>query len=240
MPRIAHLIPYIGRQHGGPVHSLAIITKHQVKNGYKVSIYSVIHPQDGEQLTFDPSVNLVASKKTHGGQFRFSSEIKDMIENNDYDLIHSHGLWTYLAFLAANQSLKHNRPHLLSPCGMLQANALRRRWWKKLPVRFCFQDKALRKATCLQAKSEAEFSDLRKFGLRSPIAIVPNPVSCPPSFSELFADQFRDRFNLFPGAEMSIISRTYSPNKRYFSVTRGVGQTAPVPSGLVIDPCWAK
>jgi glycosyltransferase involved in cell wall biosynthesis len=63
---------------------------------------------------------------------------------------------------------------------MLAPGALRRHWWKKVPVRLWFQDRALRGAQCLHAKSNKEYEDIRRFGLRNPVAIVANPITPPP------------------------------------------------------------
>ena len=63
---------------------------------------------------------------------------------------------------------------------MLAPGALRHHGWKKAPVRLWFQNRALREAQCLHAKSEKECEDIRRFGLRNPVAIIPNPIAPPP------------------------------------------------------------
>jgi glycosyltransferase involved in cell wall biosynthesis len=44
----------------------------------------------------------------------------------------------------------------------------------------CLQKRAVQAASCLHATSEQEYQDIRKFGLRQPIAVVPNGVDVPP------------------------------------------------------------
>jgi glycosyltransferase involved in cell wall biosynthesis len=92
------------------------------------------------------------------------------------DLVHSYGLWTDVNRLAGDIARRRRLPHLLAPCGMLAPGAMRHHGWKKVPVRFWFQDRALREAQCLHAKSQQEYEDLRRFGLRNPVAIIANPV----------------------------------------------------------------
>ena len=211
--KIAHLIPYLGRRQGGPVYSLALITKHQVALGLSVTVYSTTQADDGEPVTFDPAVNLIVSKETRCGEFRYSSELQQLAEQNVYDVIHSHGLWTHIARLALDLSTERNVPHLLSPCGMLQPKALRRRWWKKLPIRLWFQNGALSKAKCIQAKSETEFIDIRRLGLRNPIAVIPNPVSGPPPETALFAARFREQHCLPSGKKYVLFLGRLHPTK---------------------------
>ena len=67
---------------------------------------------------------------------------------------------------------------------MLMPGALRHRWWKKAPIRLWFQDRALREAQCIHAKSQKEYEDIRRFGLRNPVAIIPNPIAMPPGREE--------------------------------------------------------
>lgn len=88
--------------------------------------------------------------------------------------------------LARNRRL----PHVLTPCGMLAPGALRRRWWKKMPIRLWFQTRALREANCLQAQSELECQHIRRFGLRNPVALIPAAIPGPAAGGP-DAEQFR-------------------------------------------------
>ena len=213
MLKIAHLVPYIGRRHGGPVHSLSVITRHQQKLGHKVSVFSVIRQNDEELMGFDPGVNLMTSEKTILGEFRYSPELLHILEQEEYDIIHSHGLWTNIARIAAELSNVRNVPHLLSPCGMLQSKAMKRSWWKKLPVRLWFQERALHNATCIQAKSEMEYLDLRQLGLENPIAIVPNPVCVPINSTEVVVERYREIFKIPKGMKCLLFLGRIHPIK---------------------------
>jgi glycosyltransferase involved in cell wall biosynthesis len=95
------------------------------------------------------------------------------------DLVHSHGLWTDMSRLAGAVARRRGAPHLLAPCGMLAPGALRHHGWKKAPVRWWFQDRVLREAPCLHAKSHKEYEDIRRFGLSNPVAVIPNPIARP-------------------------------------------------------------
>src|ERR1035441_1056980 len=148
--------------------------------GYPVTVFSVAKGADGESVRLDARVRHVKEPATRWVGFRRSSALWQQAQAAQIDLVHSHGLWTDVNRLAADIARRRSLPHLLAPCGMLAPGALRRHWWKKVPVRFWFQDRALREARCLHAKSHKEYEDIRRFGLRNPMAIIPNPIAGPP------------------------------------------------------------
>ena len=152
--------------------------------GYPVTVFSVAKGADGESVRLDARVRHVKEPATRWVGFRRSSALWQQAQAAQIDLVHSHGLWTDVNRLAADIARRRSLPHLLAPCGMLAPGALRRHWWKKAPVRFWFQDRALREARCLHAKSHKEYEDMRRFGLRNPVAIIANPISAPsPGFN---------------------------------------------------------
>jgi glycosyltransferase involved in cell wall biosynthesis len=147
--------------------------------GYPVTVFSVAKGADGESVRLDARVRHVKEPGTRWVGFRRSSALWQQAQAARIDLVHSHGLWTDVNRLAADIARRRSLPHLLAPCGMLAPGALRRHWWKKVPVRFWFQDRALRETRCLHAKSHKEYEDIRRFGLRNPVAIIPNAILSP-------------------------------------------------------------
>ena len=180
MPHIAHFIPYTGTAMGGPVQGMAAYVGLLAGAGYPVTVYSASKRTDGESVGLDSRVRLVQGTAAGWGGFRRNSGLWRQAQQAEIDLVHSYGLWTDVNRLAGDIARRRGLPHLLAPCGMLAPGALRHHGWKKIPVRFWFQDRALREAQCLHAKSDKECEDIRRFGLRNPVAIIPNPVSAPP------------------------------------------------------------
>lgn len=95
------------------------------------------------------------------------------------DLADVQGLWTYPSLV----NLRHHRatgtPYVVTPHGMLDPWARSRSRWKKQLVRWWFEDAHLRLASCLRATAEMEAGHFRSFGLRQPIAVVPNGIDTP-------------------------------------------------------------
>ena len=165
---------------GGPVNGMAAYVGLLADAGYSVAVYSATKLTDGKSVSLDSRVRLVQETAAGWGGFRRCPGLWRQTRSAEMDLIHSHGLWTDVHRLAGDIARRRGVPHLLAPCGMLAPGALRHHGWKKAPVRLWFQNRALREAQCLHAKSEKECEDIRRFGLRNPVAIIPNPIAPPP------------------------------------------------------------
>lgn len=127
----------------------------------------------------------------------FSFELKkQIIQNRDIDIIHSHGLWMYPNFAAGNVARKQRLPHVVSPHGMLEPWALQRSVFKKKLVWHLFQKNELRQADLLHATALPEAQHFRELGLKNPIAIIPNGVNLPLA-AEKFGGEAREKTFLF-------------------------------------------
>jgi poly(glycerol-phosphate) alpha-glucosyltransferase len=91
-------------------------------------------------------------------------------------IIHSHGLWMYPGIVARRVSKSTASPLVISPHGMLEPWALENSRWKKRLAAWLFENKNLRSADCLHALCEAEARNIRSYGLRNPVAVIPNGV----------------------------------------------------------------
>lgn len=95
------------------------------------------------------------------------------------DVIHSHALWM-MPNIYPGWAV-HGTPCrlVLSPRGMLSDWALRRSVWKKRVMWYLGQGRALRASHCLHATAEVEYQEIRRAGLRAPVAIIPNGIDVP-------------------------------------------------------------
>jgi glycosyltransferase involved in cell wall biosynthesis len=105
--------------------------------------------------------------------------------------VHIHGLWQLSASAAARAAQAESKPYIVSAHGMLESWALANKRLKKSIYAALFERANLRSAACLHALTRAEAQDYRNFGLRNPIAVIPNGVDVPPACSpDLFLDRF--------------------------------------------------
>ena len=123
---------------------------------------------------------------------------------NQADGVHIHGLWEQSTSIAGRTARALRKPYILSAHGMLEPWALANKRFKKILYARLFERANLEGATCLHALTHAEARDYRSFGLRRPIAIVPNGVYIPDIVDpDLFLAQYpglkRKRILLFLG-----------------------------------------
>lgn len=95
------------------------------------------------------------------------------------DVIHAHGLWMYGSWVAGRLA-RAGTPDVVSPHGMLDPFALRQGRLKKRLVLAAFEKAHLGTATAVHALNEDEERAVRNFGIRQPVAILPNGVALPP------------------------------------------------------------
>ena len=99
-------------------------------------------------------------------------------------LVHVHGLWMYPGLLACRLSRRAGAPLVISAHGMLETWALNNSRWKKKLAGWLFENRNLRTADCLHALCAAEAESFRRYGLRNPVAVIPNGVD-PAEFEQL-------------------------------------------------------
>jgi poly(glycerol-phosphate) alpha-glucosyltransferase len=114
-------------------------------------------------------------KRIGPSSFGFSRDLISSIKETKADLLHLHSLWLYTSIAAFRSSM----PYVTTINGMLDEWAVRNSFFKKKIVYTLYEKKALESASCLQANTEKEYIDIRKFGLKNPVCIIPNGVDLP-------------------------------------------------------------
>jgi glycosyltransferase involved in cell wall biosynthesis len=104
----------------------------------------------------------------------YSSDMKNYIAASNSNIVHTHGLWMF-----PNIYRTSNAKFVISPHGMLAENALKFSPIKKKIFYSLFQKQALADAQLFFASAESEFDDIRNYGLKAPIAIIPHGVNIP-------------------------------------------------------------
>src|ERR1035437_6572100 len=110
--------------------------------------------------------------------FGYSPELaRQMRERVQKDsVIHVHGLWMYPGWLARKLCEETGAVRIVSPHGMLEPWAFQNSRWKKRLAAWAFENQNLRTASCLHALCATEAENFRHYGLKNPIAIIPNGI----------------------------------------------------------------
>jgi glycosyltransferase involved in cell wall biosynthesis len=178
--KVSMLAPYISRCGGGLMDSVRNLSRFLESEHYvQVDVISVedeFSTEDRAQWG-DLSLHLIAPKVA---SFRYAPELSRQLASVTPDLVHIHGIWTYLSVVTVRWS-KFNgrvtpRPYVVSTHGMLDPWALHNSRWKKIVAAFVFERRHLENAACIHAVNEAEAAAIRAFGLKNPICVIPNGV----------------------------------------------------------------
>jgi poly(glycerol-phosphate) alpha-glucosyltransferase len=108
--------------------------------------------------------------------FGYSPDLFAATMNSEADLAHLHSMWMYPSVTVSKWSAKTGRPYIVTPNGMLEPWALSNSAWKKKLAGFLYENRMLRGAACLQANTEKELRDIRAYGLKNPVCVIPNGV----------------------------------------------------------------
>ncbi|MEJ0067079.1 MAG: glycosyltransferase, partial [Caulobacteraceae bacterium] len=178
--RCLHIIAGLDPRHGGPSYSVPRLCEALRELNVEARIITVRGtdpPEDPFVTSYAQdfaSIPLLRSLRLSLGLARAirGAALKS-------DLIHVHGLWLMPNVSAGRAAAAVGGPLIVSPRGMLGREALafssgrKRLFWNWL------QGPAYANAAVWHATSAAEAVDIRAFGIRAPIAIVPNGIDLP-------------------------------------------------------------
>lgn len=119
------------------------------------------------------------------GLFRAICKLPDSSQT----VIHDNGLWLPSNHAVARASRILRRPFLISPRGMLSAQALSHHGLRKKVAWRLFQQRDFLGASAIHVTSEAELNDVRRAGYAGPTAVIPNGVNLPSRISSRFASE---------------------------------------------------
>jgi glycosyltransferase involved in cell wall biosynthesis len=173
-----HIIASIDNEAAGPSYSVTSLSSSLRRNGVDSAVLTVGVRKSGEGLDIfgqDMTRLPVVSR------LKFSSNLTNAINASAKQgaVLHSHGLWLMPNITPALAAKRFGAPLVVSPRGMLGTEALEFSSIRKKLVWAIAQRGALSLAKCFHATSEAESDDIRRMGLRSPIAVIPNGIDIP-------------------------------------------------------------
>lgn len=226
MNRLAaiHVVAGLHPRSGGPSRTVVQLTDALAKH-VELDVTLLTQSFNGEpSVASAGNVNrrLIESPSRHALRFGLPvrRELKGLMRLQTPALIHSHGLWTPVNHWAAVEARQHGIPLILQPRGMLEPWALNHKASKKKLAMALFQRRDLEFARLLVATSAVEHENIRKLGLRQPVAVVPNGVDLNVGpFSARAASADRRRVALF-------LSRVH-PVKGLVNLVRAWAQIAP-------------
>lgn len=176
--KIHHIVPRIIEQASGPSQSVPALCKSLAKKSAQVCLH-IIGPSPFSEVTnfsiytyksWDMFSRLLISSAMFKGLSMISKEA---------DILHNHSLWTMPNIYPA-WAIRGTKCRLFtSPRGTLSSWSLRRSYFIKRIIWHTMQAKLLEESFCLHATAESEYNEIRKLGLKAPVAIIPNGIDIP-------------------------------------------------------------
>ena len=182
VPKAVHVVSGLGRSQGGPSYTVPRLCSALGQFGWDTEVLAVEDPLD------PPAAQTRARlfRQAYAGipvlsAVRLSPDLRNALVQaaRGAEVVHAHGLWLMSNVYAGRVAEKCNRKLVVSPRGMLSQEALEFSAVRKKLFWQILQKRAYRSAFAWHATSEAEADDLRAFGIRAPIGIIPNGVDVP-------------------------------------------------------------
>jgi len=182
IPQVIHVTSWLSRQGGGIPPVVWALARETNQRGFPCSVFGlrdqwVEEDCVGHHLPF--ATGTVLGPKALGFSPALSAQLRTAVRPGG--IVHSHGLWMHPGATARKCASRARGPLVISPHGMLEPWALNHSRLKKKLAAWWFEDKNLRQAACLHALCAAEADNFRRYGLKNPIAIIPNGVDVPDS-----------------------------------------------------------
>lgn len=116
----------------------------------------------------------------HGpSNFSFTIDLESKLRSLMPTIIHQQGIWTFTSLVNVIYRRHYKKKCVIAPRGMLDPWAVHNSGWKKKIVGYLFEYRNLRSADCIHALCQSEYESIRKFGLKNPVAIIPNGITMP-------------------------------------------------------------
>lgn len=111
----------------------------------------------------------------------YSRQAKRAILEEKADVLHMEGLWRYPHILMGVWKKRRKEPIVCSPHGMLDPYIIKSQGKLKRIISNLFFQNGLDSVDCYHALCQKEYEDIRAYGQRQPIAIIPNGINLPSS-----------------------------------------------------------
>lgn len=169
--KICIAISSIDKNSGGPSRSVPMLAKGLSSLGVDTTLMVQESKNMNYHLLNHTGVKLVVLPRKSNNY-----EIKRIIQNERFDLIHSQNLWTLFYNKVARIARECEIPYIMTPRGTLEPWSLSQKRLKKIIALSIYQKNDLRKANCILATSKMEAANVRRLGIKTPIAVIPNGI----------------------------------------------------------------
>lgn len=182
---VTHVVAGLRPQDGGPAYSVPSLAQSLSRVGVKVVVRCVDAPHAHQFEGLDLKCHHVQSGIINK-RMRVSSDLALALRDDSVAgaILHTHGLWLmpniYPGWI--KQQFPNATKIVHSTRGMLSPAALEISRWRKKAVWLAAQRATIAVADCIHATAESEYEEIRRSGLKQPVAVIPNGIDLPADF----------------------------------------------------------
>ncbi|MGE0665703.1 MAG: glycosyltransferase [Sphingomonadales bacterium] len=180
------------RQAGGLFQSVRRLSQTLQGGGARVSVYALHDADAAADAAEWGDLPPLLFERLGPASLGYGRGMTGALLAGEHDLVHQHGIWQALSCSVGAWRRRTDRPVVISPRGMLDPWAVNNAAWKKRLAALLYERGNLDGAACIHALCDAERDAIRAYGVRVPVAVVPNGVdpsiadrpAPPPSWDE--------------------------------------------------------
>jgi poly(glycerol-phosphate) alpha-glucosyltransferase len=176
--KIGYLLASMSRKSGGIFFSVRGLTSHLKSIGHDTNIFAGEDEYSLEDKAAWGSVAVNVFQISGSKLFGYQKGLRESLISSQLDIAHVCGLWMFPS-VAVQSIWKKGVPYVISPHGMLDSWAIENSKWKKKLAAFVYEHKHLKNAACIHALCDAEYRAIRAFGIKKPVAVIPNGIELP-------------------------------------------------------------
>lgn len=176
--RQLHIVQSIATDFGGLGLAALRYSQALAQAGADVSLY--VLARSSQELEIDEAAGKIFIGGSCGvGLFAQAINLKKYVDAYNFDVIHIHGTWSPILAIVSYIAYLKGIPFVISPHGCLEPWALQHRGLKKKLALSLYQKRIFLKASMIFATAEQELESIRRLGIKTPVAVVPNGVDMP-------------------------------------------------------------
>jgi glycosyltransferase involved in cell wall biosynthesis len=214
---VLHVSGYLGRAGMGLSTAALGLAHAQRECGWETEMWSCDGPAAAEQVRIEndlPPGSMKTFSIVGPSRLCFTPAMMHAArKSNGCGVVHQHGLWQATSMTVQTLRNRHGVPVVLAPHGSLDSYALRKSRTKKWLASVLYESDSLHGATCLHALAEPEIAAIRDYGLRNPIALIPNGISQKWLSTTGDGNRFREAYSLPSDKRILLFLGRITPKK---------------------------
>lgn len=177
--RVIHVVPAITEEASGPSYSVVRLCQSLIEVGEDLTLAAMDWSPLPSMPAFMKVFPLGVGPRRLGRSPEMSRWLMGETAAGRVHVVHSHGMWQMNSVYPGWAAKSRKTKLVVSPRGafstwaMNHGSPFKRIFWPFI------QRPALVQASCFHATAESEYVDIRRLGLKQPVAIIPNGIDVP-------------------------------------------------------------